>query len=118
MSRRTVVVMGVCSASTVAPGASALARTYGRPWGDAPAQRVAEQGGLLPLPRAADRAAVAAGLTRADVDAAAARSHSGREFASPAIFEVGARLEVPADELARALAAVAQDRVQPRRRVA
>ena len=63
------VVVGVCSASFVPPGASALGRTYGRPWGDGPAARADDVGGLLPAPVAADRAAARIHIDRAAQDA-------------------------------------------------
>ncbi|NDH76995.1 MAG: hypothetical protein EBY52_09745, partial [Actinobacteria bacterium] len=49
------LVLGVSSASIVQPGAAALARLYGRPWGDGPAARFADDGGLIPPVVAADR---------------------------------------------------------------
>lgn len=86
------VVVGVCSASVVAAGASALARTYGRPWGDGPAARVEDDGGLLPAPVAADRTARRIGIDRATQEAWAVGSHERRgRFPSPAIAPVGAR---------------------------
>lgn len=86
------IVIGVCSASLVAPGASALARTYGRPWGDGPATRVEADGGLLPAPAAADRAAAAAGIDRPTQDAWTTGSHERRGLVvSPAIEPTDAR---------------------------
>ena len=92
----TAVVLGVSSASTVRPGASALGRTYGRPWGDAPAARYESSGGLLPPPRVAERHTAAAGISRAIHDEVTLASHRLRRAASPpaAILEVAAR---PAD---------------------
>lgn len=92
----TAMVLGVHSASTVTPGASALGRNYGRPWGDGPAARVADEGGLLPAPRQAEAAAVSAGIDRAAQDAWAWRSHELRTAASPptAVIPTDAR---PAD---------------------
>lgn len=88
----SALVLGVCSASTVPPGASALARTYGRPWGDGPAARVEDEGGLLPAPAAADRAAAAAGVRREAQDEWAAGSFERRGIvASPAVTTIGAR---------------------------
>ncbi|MDW3220442.1 MAG: hypothetical protein R8F63_17675 [Acidimicrobiales bacterium] len=81
------VVVGVCSASVVAPGASALARTYGRPWGDGPATRVEGEGGLLPAPAAADRAATAAGIGRTEQDEWTTGSHERRGLLAPATIE-------------------------------
>lgn len=86
------IVVGVCSASVVAPGASALARTYGRPWGDGPAERVEGDGGLLPAPTAADRAAAATGIGRTEQDAWTTGSHERRGLvASSAIEPTDAR---------------------------
>jgi acetyl-CoA acyltransferase len=86
------VVVGTCVASVVSPGASALARTYGRPWGDGPAARVEDEGGLLPAAVAADRAASIAGIGRIDQDAWATGSHDRRGLAqSSAIRPVEAR---------------------------
>ena len=92
----TTMVLGVHSASTVTPGASALGRNYGRPWGDGPAARVADEGGLLPAPRQAEAAAVSVGIDRAAQDAWAWRSHELRRAASPptAVVPTDAR---PAD---------------------
>ena len=88
----TAMVLGVCSASIVPPGASALARTYGRPWGDGPANRVADEGGLLPAPAAADRAAAAAGITRAAQDEWAVGSVERRGIvAASAVTSIGAQ---------------------------
>ena len=88
----SALVLGVCSASTVPPGASALARTYGRPWGDGPAARVEHEGGLLPAPAAADRAAAAAGVSRETQDAWAVGSFERRGIvASPAVTAIDAR---------------------------
>ena len=53
---RTVLVIGLGLCSVVPPGAAALNRTYGAPWGGV-AERFAEVGGLLPGPRLAERAA-------------------------------------------------------------
>lgn len=87
----TAMVVGVCSASVVQPGAAALGRTYGRPWGDGPAGRVEAEGGLLPAPSAADRAAKQAGISREDQDAWAIASLERRSRATPAaIVTIGA----------------------------
>ena len=89
---RTAIVLGVCSATTVHPGASALSRTYGRPWGDGPATRVEDEGGLLPGPAAADRSAASAGIARTAMDEWAAGSHRRRALAGPAaIIGTGAK---------------------------
>ncbi len=89
---RTALVLGVHSASTVTPGASALGRLYGRPWGDAPGLRYADEGGLLPGPRAAERIARTTGITRQRQDAWSARSHRLRsEARTPAIVDVAAK---------------------------
>lgn len=89
---RTVLVLGLGLCSVVPPGAAALNRTYGAPWGGV-AERFAESGGLLPAPRVSERAAVAAGIGRADLDAAAEESRARRAAAgvSPAIVAVAAR---------------------------
>lgn len=70
---RTVLVIGLGLASVVPPGASAMGRTYGAPWGGV-AERLADRGGLLPPPRLAERAAAEAGITRAELDAFAEES--------------------------------------------
>ena len=78
----TAVVVGVSVASIVAPGASALGRVYGQPWGEGPATRVAEDGGLLPPPRTADATAGLLGIDRAQQDLAATRSLERRRAAA------------------------------------
>ena len=89
---RTVLVVGLGLCSVVPPGAAALNRTYGAPWGGV-AERFADRGGLLPGPRLAERAAQAAGIGRAELDAAAEESRRRRAEAgaSPAIVAVAAR---------------------------
>ncbi len=89
---RTVLVVGLGLCSVVPPGAAALNRTYGAPWGGV-AERFEEVGGLLPAPRLSERAAQAAGIGRAELDAAAAESRRRRTEAdrSPAIVAVAAR---------------------------
>ena len=89
---RTVLVVGLGLCSVVPPGAAALNRTYGAPWGGV-AERFEEVGGLLPAPRLSERAAQAAGIGRADLDAAAEESRRRRAEAetSPAIVAVAAR---------------------------
>ena len=89
---RTVLVVGLGLCSVVPPGAAALNRTYGAPWGGV-AERFAEAGGLLPGPRLAERAAEAAGIGRIELDAAAEESRRRRAEAgaSPAIVAVAAR---------------------------
>ena len=96
---RTVLVIGLGLCSVVPPGAAALNRTYGAPWGGV-AERFAEVGGLLPGPRLAERAAEDAGIGRAELDAAAEESRRRRAEAgaSPAIVAVAAR---PGDAAAR-----------------
>ncbi len=96
---RTVLVLGLGLCSVVPPGAAALNRTYGAPWGGV-AERFAEAGGLLPAPRLSERAAVTAGIDRAALDAAAEESRRRRAAAgaSPAIVAVAAR---PGDAAAR-----------------
>ena len=96
---RTVLVIGLGLCSVVPPGAAALNRTYGAPWGGV-AERFAEVGGLLPGPRLAERAAEDAGIGRAELDAAAEESRRRRveAGASPAIVAVAAR---PGDAAAR-----------------
>jgi acetyl-CoA acetyltransferase len=80
---KTAMVLGVHSASAVTPGASALGRNYGRPWGDGPAARFADDGGLLPAPRQAEATATGNGIDRAAQDAWARRSHERRATAVP-----------------------------------
>ena len=89
---RTVLVIGLGLCSVVPPGAAALNRMYGAPWGGV-AERFAEAGGLLPGPRLSERAAEAAGMGRAGLDAAAEESRRRRAEApaSPAIVAVAAR---------------------------
>ena len=89
---RTVLVIGLGLCSVVPPGAAALNRTYGAPWGGV-AERFADAGGLLPGPRLAERAAEAAGIGRAELEAAAEESRRRRAAAgaSPAIVAVAAR---------------------------
>ena len=96
---RTVLVIGLGLCSVVPPGAAALNRTYGAPWGGV-AERFAADGGLLPAPRLSERAAQAAGIGRAELDAAAEESRRRRAAAgtSPAIVAVAAR---PGDAAAR-----------------
>lgn len=80
---RTVLVVGLGLCSVVPPGAAALNRTYGAPWGGV-AERFEEVGGLLPAPRLSERAAQAAGIGRAELDAAAEESRRRRVTASTA----------------------------------
>lgn len=94
---RTVLVVGLGLCSVVPPGAAALNRTYGAPWGGV-AARFAEVGGLLPGPRLSERAARTAGIGRTELDAAAEESRrrrakrgAARAGASPAIVAVAAR---------------------------
>ncbi len=97
---RTVLVVGLGLCSVVPPGAAALNRTYGAPWGGV-AERFEEVGGLLPAPRLSERAAQAAGIGRAELDAAAEESRrrraaagtatGSRSAASTAIVAVAAR---------------------------
>ena len=88
----TAVVVGVSLASIVAPGASALGRVYGQPWGEGPATRVADDGGLLPPPRAADATAALLGIDRVQQDLAAARSVKRRRAAvTPELTPLSAR---------------------------
>ena len=96
---RTVLVIGLGLCTVVPPGAAALNRTYGAPWGGV-ADRFAEAGGLLPGPRLAERAAAAAGVDRTELDAAAeeCRRRRAEAGASPAIVAVAAR---PGDAAAR-----------------
>ena len=79
---RTVLVIGLGLCSVVPPGAAALNRTYGAPWGGV-AERFADAGGLLPGPRLAERAARAAGIGRDELDAAAEESRRQRASAGP-----------------------------------
>ena len=87
---RTVLVVGLGLCSVVPPGAAALNRTYGAPWGGV-AERFAEAGGLMPGPRLAERAAAAAGIGRAELDAAAEESRRRRA-------EVGSQSPNPTNE--------------------
>ena len=98
---RTVLVVGLGLCSVVPPGAAALNRTYGAPWGGV-AERFEEVGGLLPAPRLSERAAQAAGIGRAELDAAAEESRRRRAEAetSPAIVAVAAR---PGDAAGRGM---------------
>ena len=66
-------MIGLGLASVVPPGAGAMGRTYGAPWGGV-AERLADRGGLLPPPRLAERAAAEAGITRPELDAVAEES--------------------------------------------
>ena len=95
----TVLVVGLGLCSVVPPGAAALNRTYGAPWGGV-AERFTAAGGLLPGPRLSERAARAAGIDRAALDAAAEESRRRRAdaLASPAIVAVAAR---PGDAVGR-----------------
>lgn len=68
-----VLVIGLGLSSVVPPGAGAMGRTYGAPWGGV-AERLADRGGLLPPPRLAERAAAEAGIVRAELDAVAEES--------------------------------------------
>ena len=95
----TVLAIGLGLCSVVPPGAAALNRTYGPPWGGV-AKRFAEAGGLLPAPRLSERSALAAGIGRGALDAAAEESRRRRAESgtSPAIVAVAAR---PGDAAAR-----------------
>lgn len=79
---RHVLVAGVGSGSTVTPGASALNRAYGRPWGELPGVRYQADGGLLPPVMVADREATQQGLGREDSDRWASDSVA-RRWANP-----------------------------------
>ena len=89
---RTVLVVGLGLCSVVPPGAAALNRTYGAPWGGV-AERFAADGGLLPGPRLSERAARDLSISRAELDAAAEESRRRRTAAgtSPAVVAVAAR---------------------------
>ncbi|MEO0492914.1 MAG: hypothetical protein AAF081_05820 [Actinomycetota bacterium] len=92
------LVLGVASASIVQPGAAALARLYGRPWGDRPAARFADEGGLVPPVVAADRHAARLGIERSAQDEWGRRSLARRTPPpAGAILTVGAR---PGDAVA------------------
>ena len=95
---RTVMVVGLGLCSVVPPGAAAVNRIYGAPWGGV-AERFADAGGLLPAPRLTERAAAAAGISRAELDAAAEQSRRRRADAdpSPAVVAVEARPHPSAD---------------------
>ena len=88
----TVLAIGLGLCSVVPPGAAALNRTYGPPWGGV-AERFAEVGGLLPAPRLSERSALVAGIDRGALDAAAEESRRRRAESgtSPAIVAVAAR---------------------------
>jgi|GEM_PF-1120642 len=88
-----VMVVGVGIGSTVTPGASALNRAYGRPWGDRPGDRYRDDGGLLPPVIVADREAAQQGANRFDCDQWASESLRRRqatEGPNPWIVPVGA----------------------------
>ncbi|MEM8705077.1 MAG: hypothetical protein AAGE98_01365 [Actinomycetota bacterium] len=85
------IVVGVASSSIVQPGASALARLYGRPWGDLPAARFDDEGGIVAPVVAADRAALAADIDRAAQDAWGLRSIERRTPPPGGLVTVGAR---------------------------
>ena len=89
---RAVLVVGLGLCSVVPPGAAALNRAYGAPWGGV-AERFADRGGLLPGPRLSERAASAAGIGRIELDAAAEVSRRQRAAAgsNAAIVAVAAR---------------------------
>ncbi|MEQ8841668.1 MAG: hypothetical protein RIB98_11855 [Acidimicrobiales bacterium] len=108
----TAMVVGVCSASVVTPGAGALGRTYGRPWGDGPAARVEDDGGLLPGPGAADRAAVQAGVGRSAQDDWALAGLERRAMTTAPITPIAAR---PGDGVAiQRGAQIGADDLRPR----
>jgi len=95
---RSALVLGVSASSTVPPGAAALGRTYGRPWGTGPAQRTEHAGGLTPAPVAADHAAARSGIGRAEQEGWSRRSHERRGDADPStLVSIAAR---PGDRLA------------------
>ncbi len=95
---RTVLVVGLGICSVVPPGASALNRNYGAPWGGV-AERLAartqrgRQSHLWPAPRLAEQAAARANIQRAELDAAAEHSRRLRQRAptSTAIVAVAAQ---------------------------
>ena len=89
---RTVLVIGLGLCSVVPPGAAALNRAYGAPWGGV-AERFADRGGLLPGPRLSEQAAREAGIGRIELDAAAEESRRRRAAAGvrSAIVAVAAR---------------------------
>ncbi len=80
---RRAVVLGVSSSSIVPPGASALSRTYGRPWSDGPTERFADSGGLLSPHRAADATAASLRIDRVEQDLAVSRSLERRRASDP-----------------------------------
>ena len=84
-----VAVVGLGMSSTVPPGASALNRTYGAPWGAGVAERTATDGGLVPAPVLAETVAVEIGITREDLDGWAERSLERRRRSSPPSTLVG-----------------------------
>ena len=87
----SAVVVGLSLASIVTPGASALARVYGRPWGDGPAGRYTDVGGLVPPIVAADRVAGGLGFDRAAQESWGLRSIGRRSSPPSAFVTVGAR---------------------------
>jgi acetyl-CoA acetyltransferase len=92
---QNVMVIGLGCASVVQPGASALNRAYGRPWGTQPAERYQQAGGLLPPFQVADREALELGADRSVLAGWVAGSISRRLAAQadpvPWILPVGAR---------------------------
>lgn len=89
-------VVGVSNSSLVPPGASALGRTYGRPWSNGPAARFESVGGLPAPHHGADRAAEEAGFGRSDQDLVLRRSLERCSSRPPpgAVLEVVARFPV------------------------
>ena len=75
----SVLVIGLGLCSVVPPGASAVGRPYGMPWGSAVAVRggaaaigrFVGRDGLLPAPRLAEQAALQAGIDRNDLETVA-----------------------------------------------
>lgn len=112
-SGHRVLVVGLGMASTVPPGAAAVNRTYGAPWGDGVTARMVEAGGILPAPRAAETEAVRVGLDRTTLDRWAERSLDRRRTRDrpPTIVPVAAR-PGPAAPLVRAGDPVSDDHLR------
>ncbi len=109
---RHAVVLGISNSSMVPPGASALGRTYGRPWSDGPATRFEADGGLLAPHRAAELAAEAAGFDRADQDRVVRRSLDRRGTHPRPDCVVGVAARFPAGSTAHRHRTVTADTVR------
>ncbi len=105
------VAAGVGMVSRVPPGASALGRQYGRPWGAA-GDRFADAGGLVPPGVAADRLAAASGLDRSQLDAHAVDRRAAPVAPPSHILDVTIRRD-DREHAGRSDASVDRDRVDP-----